>query len=249
MANKKSHVFRVLALLGMTTLGGASAVQADDSPRRQVIVRGEGEVLRKPDQVGFTIGIEVQDPKLEQARSKADEAMRRLIQVTKDYKVEARDVQSDYMQVQPMIDHSFGNGQGRTPKIIGYSVRRDVRILWRDLPRYDPFVGALFQLGLNQLYNLQFGSSQESKMEEEARAAALKDAKAKAEMMAQGLGLKLGKARSIAEGSVDIGPGPMPMVAMAMAKGMERSSDSTGPTLAPGEVKVRRDVTVVFDAE
>ncbi len=235
--------------LGAMVLVSFSPLKAAEEQRRQVIVRGEGEALRKPDHVSFTIGIEANEGKLDAARAKADEAMRRLLQVSKDFKVEARDIQSDYLQVQPLMESNFPNNGRPQRGITSYSVRRDVRIIWRDLKRYDEFMGALFQTGVNQLYNLQFGSSQISKMEEEARSEAMKDAKSKAEALAQGLGLKLAKARSIAEGQVDMGPGPVPMMAMAMAKSMDRGGGSEGPTLAPGEVKVRRDVTVVFDAE
>lgn len=250
--NKLRNMARLSLIVGAslgTALSGIPLARSEETPPRQVIVQGEGEASRKPDFVSFVVGIEADEAKLELARSKAEEAMRRVLQVSKDFKVEERDIQSDYLQVQPISDSSYPD-QGRSARrITSFHVRRDVRIIWRDLKRYDEFMGALFQTGINQLYNLQFGSSQTAKMEEEARTQALTSARNKAEAMAQGLGLKLGRARSIAEGQVDGGPGPRPMFAMSMAKGMERGGGGEGPTLALGEIKVRRDVTVVFDAE
>jgi uncharacterized protein YggE len=82
-------------------------------------------------------------------------------------------------------------------------------------------------------------------MEGEARLLALKDAKAKAEAMAQQMGLKLGRPRSIAEGLRD--HGPVPLMAKTMMAGFARGSGE--PTLAPGEVRVKQQVTIIFDMQ
>ncbi|HYX31948.1 MAG TPA: SIMPL domain-containing protein [Oligoflexus sp.] len=218
------------------------SLQAKDD--RTILVTGEGESGVAPDQVEFNVGIDVTEAKVETAKAKSNEAMRRILAVTKEFKIDAKDVQSDYMRVQPIQDAPYNpNGKPARP-VISYNARRDIRILLRDINKYEGLMAAIFNSGANNLHNLQFKSSTQTKLEGEARLLALKDAKAKAEAMAQQMGLKLGRPRSIAEGLRD--PGPSPKMAMMMESASRSSSE---PTLAPGEVRVKQQVTVIFDAE
>jgi uncharacterized protein YggE len=218
------------------------SLQAKDD--RTILVTGEGEAAATPDQVEFIVGIDVTEAKVETAKTKSDEAMRRILSITKDFKIDAKDVQSDYMRVQPIQDSSYNSSGKPTRPVISYNARRDIRILLRDIKQYESMMAAIFNSGANNLHSLQFKSSAQTKLEGDARLAALKDAKAKAEAMAQHMGLKLGRARSIAEGLRD--PGPAPMMKTMMMESAARSSEAT---LAPGEVIIRQYVTVVFDAE
>jgi uncharacterized protein YggE len=219
------------------------SLQAKDD--RTILVTGEGESAATPDQVEFIVGIDVTEAKVEAAKTKSDEAMRRILAITKDFKIDGRDVQSDYLRVQPIQDSSYNASGKPTRPVISFNARRDIRILLRDIKQYDGLMAAIFNSGANNLHSLEFKSSAQPKLEGEARVAALKDAKAKAEAMAQQMGLKLGRARSIAEGLRD--PEPGPRTKTMMMESMTR--DAGGPTLAPGEVRIRQYVTIVFDAE
>lgn len=219
------------------------SLQAKDD--RTILVTGEGESAATPDQVEFTVGIDVTEAKVEAAKTKSDEAMRRILAITKDFKIDGKDVQSDYLRVQPIQDSSYNASGKPTRPVISFNARRDIRILLRDIKQYDGLMATIFNSGANNLHSLEFKSSAQARLEGEARAAALKDAKAKAEAMAQQMGLKLGRARSIAEGLRD--PEPGPRAKTMMMESMAR--DAGGPTLAPGEVRIRQYVTIVFDAE
>lgn len=210
-----------------------------------ILVTGEGESSVAPDQVEFIVGIDVTEAKVETSKSKSDEAMRRILAVTKEFKIDAKDVQSDYLRVQPIQDSPYNPRDKAARPVISYNARRDIRILLRDIKKYDGLMAAIFNSGANNLHSLHFKTSSLSRLESEARTLALKDAKAKAEAMAQQMGLKLGRPRSIAEGLRD--PTPVPMMAKSMMEGFARSSEE--PTLAPGEVRVRQQVTIVFDTE
>lgn len=221
------------------------SLQAKDDDRT-ILVTGEGESAGTPDQVEFIVGIDVTEAKVEAAKAKSDESMRRILSIAKDFKIDAKDVQSDYMRVQPIQEQPFNSGGRPARPVITYNARRDIRILLRDIKKYEDLMAAIFNSGANNLHSLQFKSSAQQKLEADARLAALKNAKAKAEAMAQQMGLKLGRPRSIAEGLRD--PGPLPIMKTMMMESAARSSGGE-PTLAPGEVIVRQQVTVVFDAE
>ncbi len=226
-------------------IGLLSPFHAHAKDGRTMHVTGEGESAAAPDQVEFIVGIDVTEPKVEAAKTKSDEAMRRILSITKDFKIEGKDVQSDYLRVQPIQDSTYNPSGKPVRPVITYNARRDIRILLRDIKQYDGLMAALFNSGANNLHSLQFKSSLQPKLEGEARLEALKNAKAKAEAMAREMGLKLGRPRNIAEGLRD--PGPIPMAKTMMMESMARGGGE--PTLAPGEVRIRREVTVVFDAE
>jgi uncharacterized protein YggE len=222
------------------------SLHAKDDDERTILVTGDGESAGTPDQVEFIVGIDVTEAKVEAAKTKSDEAMRRILSIAKDFKIEPKDVQSDYMRVQPIQEGAYTPGGKPARPVITYNARRDIRILLRDIKKYEELMAAIFNSGANNLHSLQFKSSAQLKLEGEARTAALKNAKAKAEAMAKEMGLKLGRPRSIAEGVQS--PGPLPIMKTMMMESAGRSS-SGEPTLAPGEVIVRQQVTVLFDAE
>ncbi|WP_141735590.1 SIMPL domain-containing protein [Oligoflexus tunisiensis] len=227
-------------------LASPFSLHADDDGR-SILVTGEGEAAAAPDQVEFIVGIDVTDAKVEVTKSKSDEAMRRILAITKEFKIDPKDVQSDYLRVQPIQEAPFHPDGKPTRPVTTYNARRDVRILLRDIKKYEGLMTAMFNSGANNLHSLQFKSSAQTRLENEARNAALKDAKAKAESMAQQMGLKLGRPRNIAEGIHGPGPGPI-MGKTMMMEGFARAASSE-PTLAPGEVRVKQQVTVLFDAE
>ncbi len=236
-----SSIVRPLTLImGLTT---SFSTQAKET--RTIMVTGDGEASAAPDQVELTVGIDVTESKLEVSKNKSDEAMRRILAVTKEFKIDSRDVQSDYIRVQPIAEDNYPRAANAASKGTMYNTRRDMRILLRDISKYEGLLAAIFNSGANNLHSVHFRSSTAAKLEADARVSALKLAKAKAEAIAEQMNLKLGRPLSISEGYRE--PGPTPMITMSMKEGFSR--DSTGPTLAPGEIKIHQILTVVFDAE
>jgi uncharacterized protein YggE len=81
-------------------------------------------------------------------------------------------------------------------------------------------------------------------LKDEARRAAVQDAKKRAELLAGGLGQAAGRAIRIVEQSTDF---PQPMMAMR-AMAFEKSGGASVPDqLAPGEIVVRSTVNIQFE--
>ena len=96
---------------------------------------------------------------------------------------------------------------------------------------------ALLEAGANDFSGLSFGLQDPRPVEDEARRAAIADARAKAELYAEAAGVTLGPIRSITEGGMS---GPMPMDAPMMLE-----ARSAMP-VAAGETMVRANVQVVW---
>lgn len=234
-------------LWALVALGLFTSLTGQAKDDRTILVTGEGEAHIAPDQVEFVVGIDVTAAKVETCKTKSDEILRRILATTKDFKIDGKDVQSDYSRIQPIQESGYDpRGKPERPTI-SYNARRDVRILLRDITRYDDLLTALFNNGVNNLYSLNFKSSSLAKLEIEARSLAIKNAQAKADAMAQQMGLKLGRPRAISEGLREPVPPHSPAWARTTSANLaERSSD---PTLAPGEIRVKQQVTVIFDAD
>ncbi|TMV59997.1 DUF541 domain-containing protein, partial [Thioclava sp. BHET1] len=87
---------------------------------------------------------------------------------------------------------------------------------------------------------LSFGLKDDAKAQDEARAAAVKDAMAKAKLFAGAAGLRLGPVRTITEEGG--GGAPMPM--------MKTFARAASPVpVASGEVTVTASVSMVFGLE
>ncbi len=240
MTLSSSSFRRYLAL----SLGFFASLPAMARDARTISVVGEGEAWITPDQVELTVGIDVSEAKVELSKSKSDEAMRKILAVAKQFKIEPRDIQSDYIRVQPIQEESFPRGAASNRTTV-YNTRRDVRILLRDITAYENLITGIFNSGANNLHSVNFRSSAADKLEADARLAALKNAKSKAEAIAQQVGLKLGRPLSVNEGGRE--PGPAPMMTMALKEAY--SGTSSSPTLAPGEIRVRQVLSVVYEAE
>jgi uncharacterized protein YggE len=106
----------------------------------------------------------------------------------------------------------------------------------RNLPQLGKVLDAVIQSGSNQVSNIHFGVDNEAGLKNEARNAALADAKARAMLYAHGVGGKVGKVLSIREQESPEFRPPMPFAMKAMM-----ASDAAVP-VATGEQHL--DVTI-----
>ncbi|RYZ58680.1 MAG: DUF541 domain-containing protein [Proteobacteria bacterium] len=207
---------------------------------RTISVTGQGIVSSVPDQVEIAIGIENNGKIVKDVKKENDQNMARILNAAKEFKVAEKDLQSEYVR----IDAEYvPDERGNAPKK-SYVARRTVRILLRDMNSYDALIAKLFDAGANVLNNVDFRSSKRLELESEARKAAIANAKKKAALMANELGLSLGKAVEISDQAIASEAPSHRGGMMAMAK-MEE--DSSGPTLAAGQLEVSSQVGIIFE--
>jgi uncharacterized protein YggE len=102
-------------------------------------------------------------------------------------------------------------------------------------------VDATVSAGANQVGGISFGLADPTAAENAARQAAVKALAAKADLYAQATGYRVLRLVSLSEGGGVTPPQPIPMVAMAA-----RFEKAETP-VAPGEVRVRIDVTGLYE--
>ncbi len=162
--------------------------------RRSISVEGEAEVKVAPDRILLTLGIETSDKDLEKARQLHDARTRAVIDAVQRHGVEAKDIQTDYLEIEPRWDAT-----PRPENFIGYFVRKTVVVTLRDVPKFEQVLSAALASGANYVLGVQFQTSELRKHRDEARVLAIKAAREKAVDLAAQLNQKVGNPIEISE--------------------------------------------------
>lgn len=229
----------VLGALAVMTLGAAPVEAAEEAPRR-LVVTGNGEASGRPDLARISTGVVVQADTASAALAENTRAMSAVLDQLAASGVAEADVQTSQFAVTPLYERVERAQQSQPPRIVGYQVSNQVTVQVRDLDRLGATLDALVGAGANQLNGLSFEIADPKPLLEQARDAAVADARAKAERYATAAGVTLGRVLSIEEGGVHV-PRPMMRAAEAMA--------ASAVPIAPGESEISASVTMVFAIE
>lgn len=199
---------------------------------RQIIVTGAGIVSVTPDMAVVQLGITREARTASEAMAGTNDAAARVLAQMQAAGIEAKDMQTSEINLSPVWDQS----NSRPPQVRGYVASNNLTVRVRDLAGLGSLLDALIADGVNSLNGLSFSVAETGPLETQARAEAVRDARAKAETLAKAANVALGPVLQISEGGDQFAPSPMMRGAMM---------DSAVP-IAAGEVDVSVSVTVVF---
>lgn len=194
----------------------------DGKMQRSISVSAEGSVLAKPDVARIQSGVVSEAASAREALAANSATMQKLISALKAAGIAAADLQTSSLNVQPRYAH---DRDGKAPRIDGYSVHNDLSVVVRELPRLGEILDQLVTLGANQIGGLHFDVSEADQLRDEARKAAIANARKRAELYAAAAGVALGDVLSISESEAVIAPrGPMLARAAMSAVPIEEGS-------------------------
>jgi uncharacterized protein YggE len=217
------------AAIAAGTLLAAPAL-AQIVPPAAISVSGEATVSVPPDLALVEGGVTSEAKTAREASDANNAAMGKVLQALKGAGIEAKDVQTSRLSLQPQ---SAPNRSG-PPAIVGYRASNRVTIRVRDVTKVANVIDTLVAAGANDIGGINFMVSQASKLLDEAREQAVADARRKAEIYAKAAGVTLGAPLSISE---EGSPGPMPF--RKMAAGMAAAAP-----VAQGEETLQVTVSV-----
>jgi len=186
----------------------ATPALAQIVPPAAISVSGEATVSVPPDLALVEGGVTSEAKTAREASDANNAAMGKVLQALKGAGIEAKDVQTSRLSLQPQ---SAPNRSG-PPAIVGYRASNRVTIRVRDVTKVANVIDTLVAAGANDIGGINFMVSQASKLLDEAREQAVADARRKAEIYAKAAGVTLGAPLSISE---EGSPGPMPFRKMA----------------------------------
>ena len=238
---------RVTTHLFLATIASAAALvcvvpsveaqpqQAQSAPFVGIVVVGEGRVTVAPDYAQIASGVTTRGKSVKEASDANSKTMAAVIKVLLDSGVAQNDVQTSRFSVQPV----YLPQEPRTePKLAGYSVSNQVRAKIRQIDKLGEILDRLITAGATDVSNIEFLVSDPSKALDQAREAAIVDARRKAEVYARAAGIRLGQVEWITEQS---GFGPIPL----RGQGASAARAAAVP-IATGDDTLAVTVTVGF---
>jgi hypothetical protein len=229
-----------LAATALLTAGAALAEPAPvSSTPTTLTVAAEGRVTRAPDIAEVSGGVVTSAPTAAAAMAENTVRMNAVVAAVKKAGIADRDIQTTGLNLQPQYRYA----DNQPPVLTGYQVTNTVSLRLRKLGEAGRLLDTLVGVGANQIGGPNFSVDAADEALDEARVAAVKMARTRAQLYAQAAGLRIKRIVSISENGA-IEPGPRPMMVMARAVRTEAA-----PMVAPGEVALGVNVTMVFELE
>ncbi len=215
---------------------------ADDRDKR-IIVTGEGEAAVSPDMAILTIAVVREAETARDALDANNQAMTAVIDAMKKDGIEARDLQTGGLSINPRYVYPNEKNEEKTPRIVGYEVGNTLTVRIRDLAKVGAVLDRSVSLGVNQGGGLTFTNDDPSEAITEARKRAVKDALDKAKTLAEAAGVKLGDIVEISE-QMHQRP-PMPYAGKAVR--MQASAEAVPVEAGENAYQVQVNVTFELD--
>lgn len=202
-------------------------------------VTGSGSAFGDPDIAVLSLGITAQENNIDTAQESAAFAMQQVLESLENNGIAQRDIQTQQFSIRPV--YSFRDNQR---ELLGYQVSNMVAVKVRDMDKTGKVIDDAVTAGGKWMIvnSVSFAIDKPKNLLEQARAAAMKDAKTKAQALA-GLGdVVLGKPVSISE---NVGNPPV----YRYDESAVITKDGSATPIRPGELEIVVTVTVVYDIE
>ena len=214
----------------------ATSAQQTTTDNSGIFVSGTGKVTLKPNTATASIGVDITAGTLADATAQSNTRMNALVEKLKGLGIADKDIQTTNYSITPITQQPKAGG---TPTITGYRVSNQVSITVRKIDDTGKVLDAVVAAGANNIYGISFGVDDPTPYQQQARAAAIKDAQDKAAQLAKAANVTLGKVISINEGSV----APRPVFRAAAAPMAVGASEVPVET---GELEINVSVDVRF---
>lgn len=228
-------VFLAAASLTETSLAQGQGERS--SPQARVIVVGEASVSASPDHAEVRGGVTTTAKTVKEATDANSMLMTAVTGALLDSGIAQNDIRTSEFSIEPVYTSKTLSDEA---KLSGYRVSNQVNVTIHQLAKVGEVLDRLVTAGATDVGNVQFLVSDPSNALDQAREAAVADARHKAELYARASGLNLGRVAWITE-SPEFAP-----LATTLDGRMKSTAMATVP-IQPGENTFRASVTVGFD--
>ena len=216
----------------------AQAQQSQLPPERGVVVIGEASISVPPDYARVRSGVTTRAKTAKEATEANTKAMAAITAMLSNAGIAQKDIQTARFSVQPIYESHQSNSE---QKLSGFSVSNQINVTIRQIDKVGEILDRLVTTGATDVGNVEFLHSEPSTALDEAREAAVADARRKAELYAHASGLVLGHVNWVTEDSRY--GAPMPMTALRASAAMASVSVATGEDTLHVRITVGFDMT------
>lgn len=172
------------SLFTLTATSSLSTVQAAELSFAHIETVGTSTIEAAADMAIINVQVSIEGDSAKAAKDKADEAVSQFMQRLLKAGVDKKHIQSANLQLNPQYMYV----QNEPRKLTGYNASRQMTITVIDLNSLNELLDSALVEGINNVNNIELKSSQEAKIIDQARQAAIDDAKQKAQSLAKGFG-------------------------------------------------------------
>jgi uncharacterized protein YggE len=223
----------LLFAAALAVAGALPAAAQPDKRAHLITVTGEGEVAVVPDLAIIGAGVTTTGKTARDASEANAKIMTAVMAALKNAGIAEQDVQTARLSLHPVRDNKSSE-----LRISGFQASNQVNVKLRDVAKTADTVDRLVAAGANDISGIQFVVSSPSKPLDQARMAAIADARRKAEVYAVAANVLLGAAVSITEEGGAV-PGPIMM--------RQARPDAASTPVSPGEQIQRISVSVSYE--
>ena len=210
------------------------------SKSSELAVVGEGKVEAVPDTAYIDAGITVDKvSSVDEAQKKINDINNKIITDLKAIGIEKADIKTSNYSISP--NYNYVNNEN---KLDGYNGNVTITIKVRDPQMASKVIEAVTTAGANQIQGSRFVIDKPELYREQARNAAIQNAKDQAAKIAKDLGIKLGRITNIVESSPSSNDLVYSKALPLSGGGMNASS---GVNIEPGSQMVSSEVTLYFE--
>jgi hypothetical protein len=176
--------------------GSALAQDGNRMSDRTITVSASGSVSAAPDRAVVNAGVMTEAATAREALTQNNLAMKKVIDGLKGLGIEARDIQTVAVNLQPRYGKARPDGSQLAN---GFQAHNQVRIVVRALDRLGDVLDQAVTLGANQTGGIGFEVGDAETLKDAARKVAIANARRRAETYAAASGVGVGQVLTIAE--------------------------------------------------
>jgi uncharacterized protein len=225
----------VFAIVFAAVPAFAQTPQSQGSDAR-IVVTGEGSVSVAPDYAAISAGVVSRAKTAGEAADANAKSMAAVISALTDAGVARNDIQTAQYSLAPV----YASPQpGSEQKLTGFSVSNRLNVKVRDIGKTGAILDKLVAAGVTDVGNVEYLHANSSALLDQARQAAMADARRKAELYANAAGLTLGVVAFVSE---DAGFAPP-----VFGKVMRAAAPAMPTQILSGQDMLSVQVVVGFD--
>lgn len=226
-----------LSMVVLNAVLGSAMAAGLPSNTRHVVVSGAGSVTAIPDIAIVELETMAFESTSLAAKENVDARINRFLDALTTLGIDQKDINASTIVSEPEYDYP-----DRGPaELVGFRATRTVTVTLRDITNLNELIDVSLKAGVDEVSDIDLGSSRQDALLEEARNYAISDSKLKAEQIAKQYDSCLGKIYSVDAQNQSYGSGVIEFTASRINPRDIRP----GKYLAP-QIKIKQEVTAIF---
>lgn len=234
----------VIIFIGQAIFGDHDGWRNNNLQKDTITVSGKGEVVVKPDIATVSFGVSAENLDVAKAQTESATKMNKIIDMLKSKGVAEKDIKTTNYNIYPRYDYvkSGADYYGGKQVLAAYVVSQTVEVKIRDIAKAGEILSGVGEFGVTDVSGLTFTVDNDQEVKDQAREAAITDAKNQAKVLAKSLGVRLYKITAFSES------GNYPIYYGLGAKMMDSvSAPAVAPQIPVGENKITSNVSITYE--